>query len=71
MPLPLGQNIRAYEFTGITIMALKMGNVLYRVRTFYALSEVIEFSKDISILTINYTFLSLKMFFDNYEINFH
>ena len=60
MPLPLGQNTRAYKFTGITIIAPRMGNVLHRFGTFYAISEVMEMNKGTSILAINHKSLTIS-----------
>ena len=60
MPLPLGQNTRAYKFTGITIITPRMGYVLLRFGNFYAISEVMKMNKKvIFILTMNYKFSSL------------
>ena len=59
MPLPLGQNTRAYKFTGITIITPRMGYVLLGFGTFYATSEVVKMNKSISILTMNYSFSSI------------
>ena len=59
MPLPLGQNTSAYKFTGITIIAPRMGNELNRFGTFYATSEVVKMNKVISILAMNYYFSSI------------
>ena len=40
-------NTRAYKFTGITIIAPRMGNELNRFGTFYATSEVLKMNKKV------------------------